>query len=127
MRVAFCRPQAIFADFCIFLQDFLTQILTRNPVSSGTSPKLKVIAGDREAHIHPASQALPQGTHNHRVFIPDEILGRDTVITVNFVLSAYLIVGTLPEERKLVIEFGEQYRRNQDRVSMFFPLNWLSA
>ncbi len=48
-------------------------------------------------------------------------------ITVNLVLSAYLIVGTLLEERKLVIEFGEQYRRYQDRVSMFIPLKWLTA
>ncbi len=47
-------------------------------------------------------------------------------ITVNLVLSAYLIVGTLLEERKLVIEFGEEYRRYQDRVSMFIPLKWLT-
>ena len=49
------------------------------------------------------------------------------VITVNLVLSAYLIVGTPLEERKLVIEFGEQYKRYQDRVSMFIPLKWLAA
>jgi protein-S-isoprenylcysteine O-methyltransferase Ste14 len=48
-------------------------------------------------------------------------------ITVNLVLSAYLIVGTLLEERKLVIEFGEEYRRYQERVSMFIPLKWLTA
>ena len=49
-----------------------------------------------------------------------------TAITVNLVLSAYLIVGTLLEERKLVIEFGEEYRRYQDHVSMFIPLKWLT-
>ncbi len=48
-------------------------------------------------------------------------------ITVNLVLSAYLIVGTLLEERKLVIEFGEEYRDYQERVSMFIPLKWLTA
>ncbi len=48
-------------------------------------------------------------------------------ITVNVVLSAYLIVGTLLEERKLVIEFGQEYRRYQERVSMFIPLKWLTA
>ena len=47
-------------------------------------------------------------------------------ITVNLVLSAYLIVGTFLEERKLVIEFGEEYRRYQDRVPMFIPLRWLT-
>ena len=47
--------------------------------------------------------------------------------TVNLVLSAYLIVGTLLEERKLVIEFGEEYRRYQGRVSMFIPVKWLTA
>ncbi len=48
-------------------------------------------------------------------------------ITVNLILTLYLIVGTLLEEHKLVIEFGEQYRRYQDRVSMFIPLKWLAA
>ena len=48
-------------------------------------------------------------------------------ITVNLVLSAYLVVGTLLEERKLVLEFGDEYRRYQDRVSMFIPLKWLTA
>jgi methanethiol S-methyltransferase len=48
-------------------------------------------------------------------------------ITVNLVLSAYLVVGTLLEERKLVIEFGEEYRRYQGRVSMFIPVKWLTA
>jgi protein-S-isoprenylcysteine O-methyltransferase Ste14 len=48
-------------------------------------------------------------------------------ITINLVLSTYLIVGTLLEERKLVIEFGEEYRRYQDQVSMFIPLKWLTA
>ncbi len=47
-------------------------------------------------------------------------------VTVNLVLSVYLIVGTLLEERKLVMEFGEKYRRYQDQVSMFIPLKWLT-
>ena len=49
-----------------------------------------------------------------------------TAITVDLVLSAYLIVGALLEERKLVIEFGEEYRLYQDHVSMFIPLKWLT-
>jgi methanethiol S-methyltransferase len=48
-------------------------------------------------------------------------------ITVNVVLSAYLVVGTLLEERKLGVEFGEEYRRYQERVSMFIPIKWLTA
>ncbi len=46
-------------------------------------------------------------------------------IILNLVLSAYLIVGTLLEERKLLVEFGEKYRSYQDRVSMFIPLKRL--
>ncbi len=49
------------------------------------------------------------------------------VITVNVVLSAYLVVGTLLEERKLLIEFGEAYKRYQERVSMFIPLKWVAT
>ena len=39
----------------------------------------------------------------------------------NVILTLYLIVGTLLEERKLVLEFGEDYRRYQKQVSMLIP------
>ena len=47
-------------------------------------------------------------------------------IVVNVVLSAYLVIGTLLEERKLVLEFGDRYREYQRRVSMFIPFKWLN-
>jgi methanethiol S-methyltransferase len=43
------------------------------------------------------------------------------------VLTVYILVGTLLEERKLVHEFGDAYRRYQGRVSMFVPLKWLRS
>jgi protein-S-isoprenylcysteine O-methyltransferase Ste14 len=48
-------------------------------------------------------------------------------ITINLVLSAYLVIGTLLEERKLALEFGDKYRRYQQQVSMFIPLKWLRS
>ncbi len=45
----------------------------------------------------------------------------------NLVLSAYFVVGTILEERKLVHQFGDRYREYQDRVSMFLPYKWLKA
>lgn len=48
-------------------------------------------------------------------------------IAVNIILSAYLVIGTLLEERKLVLEFGDKYREYQGRVSMFFPIKWLKS
>ena len=42
----------------------------------------------------------------------------------NGVLTVYIVVGTLLEERKLVHEFGDAYRNYQGRVSMFLPLKW---
>jgi methanethiol S-methyltransferase len=48
-------------------------------------------------------------------------------IVVNLVLSAYLVIGTLLEERKLVLEFGAKYREYQGRVSMLFPVKWLKS
>jgi protein-S-isoprenylcysteine O-methyltransferase Ste14 len=43
-----------------------------------------------------------------------------TLVT-NAVLGAYLVVGTLLEERKLVAEFGEAYRRYRREVPMLVP------
>ena len=43
----------------------------------------------------------------------------------NGVLTVYIVVGTLLEERKLVHEFGDAYRSYQGRVSMFLPLKWI--
>jgi len=48
-------------------------------------------------------------------------------LVVNGVLTVYILVGTLLEERKLVHEFGETYARYQERVSMFVPLKWLRS
>jgi len=48
-----------------------------------------------------------------------------STIIVNIILTAYLIIGTFLEERKLVREYGEEYRAYQKRVSMFIPLSWL--
>jgi len=44
---------------------------------------------------------------------------------VSSVLTVYILVGTLLEERKLVHEFGDAYRSYQRRVSMFVPIKWL--
>lgn len=41
------------------------------------------------------------------------------------VLSVYLAIGTLLEERKLVHEYGDIYRIYQQEVSMLFPLKWI--
>ncbi|MBU1567383.1 MAG: DUF1295 domain-containing protein [Proteobacteria bacterium] len=41
------------------------------------------------------------------------------------ILSLYLVVGTLLEERKIVREYGDSYRRYQQQVSMLFPWKWM--
>jgi protein-S-isoprenylcysteine O-methyltransferase Ste14 len=48
-----------------------------------------------------------------------------SAIIVNVILTAYLIVGTYLEEKKLVREFGEKYRNYQKKVSMLLPYQWL--
>jgi protein-S-isoprenylcysteine O-methyltransferase Ste14 len=50
-----------------------------------------------------------------------------TALFTNFILSLYLVIGALLEERKLVEEFGDDYRHYQDRVSMLFPWKWLKT
>jgi protein-S-isoprenylcysteine O-methyltransferase Ste14 len=48
-------------------------------------------------------------------------------LVVNGVLTVYVFVGTLLEERKLVHEFGDVYRSYQRQVSMFVPIKWLRS
>jgi len=43
-------------------------------------------------------------------------------IVVNLVLTAYFIIGTILEEKKLVLEFGNSYRQYQKEVPMLVPL-----
>jgi methanethiol S-methyltransferase len=43
----------------------------------------------------------------------------------NIVICAYFVIGTILEERKLVLQFGDKYRDYQKNVSMFFPCKWL--
>jgi protein-S-isoprenylcysteine O-methyltransferase Ste14 len=48
-----------------------------------------------------------------------------STLIVNCILTMYLIIGTILEERKLVLEMGDAYRDYQKRVSMLFPLKWI--
>ena len=48
-----------------------------------------------------------------------------STIIINLILTSYLIVGTYLEEKKLLREFGENYRNYQNKVSMLIPFNWL--
>jgi protein-S-isoprenylcysteine O-methyltransferase Ste14 len=48
-----------------------------------------------------------------------------SAILMNLVVSGYFVIGAYLEERKLVRQFGREYRLYQERVSMFFPLKWI--
>jgi protein-S-isoprenylcysteine O-methyltransferase Ste14 len=48
-------------------------------------------------------------------------------LLVNVIFTAYLIVGTYLEEKKLIREFGEKYLTYQKRVSMLLPYKWLMS
>jgi len=50
-----------------------------------------------------------------------------STLLINIVVSAYFVIGTILEERKLLLEFGENYREYQKSVSMFIPYKWLKA
>lgn len=47
-----------------------------------------------------------------------------SAILTNLVVTAYFVVGAVVEERKLVLQFGEQYTAYQQRVSMWLPVKW---
>jgi protein-S-isoprenylcysteine O-methyltransferase Ste14 len=48
-------------------------------------------------------------------------------ILVNSVLTVYVLIGTVLEERKLVLEFGEAYERYQHEVPMLIPFTKMKA
>ena len=48
-----------------------------------------------------------------------------TETLINSILSAYIVIGALLEERKLVKEFGADYQAYQRQVSMLVPWKWL--
>jgi len=48
-----------------------------------------------------------------------------TRLAINLILSVYLVVGTMLEEKKLLAEFGDVYRQYQSEVSMLFPWKFI--
>lgn len=48
-----------------------------------------------------------------------------TRLAINLILSVYLVVGTMLEEKKLLAEFGDVYRQYREEVSMLFPWKYL--
>ncbi len=50
-----------------------------------------------------------------------------SALIVNAIFTVYLIIGTLLEERKLIREFGDEYRAYQKRVPMYLPWKWLKS
>jgi len=46
----------------------------------------------------------------------------DLFLLTTIIATIYIYVGTLLEEEKLILEFGEQYIKYQQNVSMLFPL-----
>ncbi|MBP2626703.1 MAG: hypothetical protein H6Q68_1414 [Firmicutes bacterium] len=48
-----------------------------------------------------------------------------STLIVNMILTVYIMIGTVLEERKLIIEHGDNYRDYIARVSMLFPFKWI--
>ena len=48
-------------------------------------------------------------------------------LIAGMILTVYLLIGTILEERKLLAEVGQEYRDYRKRVSMLLPLKWLKA
>lgn len=50
-----------------------------------------------------------------------------STLIVNIIITVYVVIGTVLEERKLIAEFGDSYRAYQEKVSMIVPVKWIIA
>ncbi len=48
-----------------------------------------------------------------------------STLILNILLTVYLVIGTILEEKKLLSELGDSYRNYMNRVSMLFPFKWI--
>ena len=48
-----------------------------------------------------------------------------STLIVSILLTIYLVIGAVLEERKLILEFGDSYRDYMMKVSMLFPFKWI--
>ncbi len=48
-----------------------------------------------------------------------------STLIVDIIFTVYIFIGTVLEERKLIAEFGDNYRDYKKQVSMLFPFKWL--
>lgn len=50
-----------------------------------------------------------------------------SAVVTNIILTSYLIIGAVLEERKLAAQFGEVYSQYQEEVSMLLPVKWFKT
>lgn len=50
-----------------------------------------------------------------------------STLVINIILTSYIVIGTILEEKKLIIEYGDNYRAYQEKVSMLFPFKWIAS
>ena len=48
-----------------------------------------------------------------------------STLIINIILTIYIVIGTVLEEKKLIAEYGDKYREYKERVSMIFPCRWI--
>ena len=96
----------------------IRQVAAYRAGSRNVSPPVLTISGIHRVVRHPWYVAL-------LLLLWARDVSAVTLVT-NATLTAYLFVGTYFEERKLVTEFGDGYRRYQKDVSMFFPIKWIT-
>lgn len=117
---------SLFMFFWAFFFDYdslsffgIRQILSFRKTSEANSPGEIKKRGLLGLMRHPMYLALIIYLWCHTFKIAD--------IVVNTVLTVYIIIGTILEEKKLVLEFGEQYTRYQKEVPMLVPFTKAKA
>jgi len=72
----------------------------------------------------PGSQTIPDEKCGAAFYSFTTASLRAASLVTSIAITAYFVIGSRLEEKKLILYFGEQYKRYQKKVPGLLPLPW---